>query len=50
MAGGYLQIDETPIPYLSPGHGQTKLVYFWTTLSPGGDVCIIGKPAAQRTA
>ena len=38
MAGGYLQIDETPIRYLSPGHGQTKLGYFWTTLSPGGDV------------
>jgi transposase len=38
MAGGYLQIDETPIRYLSPGHGQTKLGYFWTALSPGGDV------------
>ena len=38
MAGGYLQIDETPIRYLSPGHGQTKLGYFWTVLSPGGDV------------
>ena len=22
----------------SPGHGQTKLGYFWTALSPGGDV------------
>jgi transposase len=38
MAGGYLQIDETPIRYLSPGNGQTKLGYFWTALSPGGDV------------
>ena len=38
MAGGYLQIDETPIRYLSSGHGQTKLGYFWTALSPGGDV------------
>ena len=38
MAGGYLQIDETPIRYLSPGHGQTKIGYFWTALSPGGDV------------
>ncbi|MGB7790762.1 MAG: transposase, partial [Terrimicrobiaceae bacterium] len=38
MAGGYLQIDETPIRYLAPGHGQTKLGYFWTALSPGGDV------------
>ena len=37
-AGGYLQIDETPIRYLSPGHGQTKLGYFWTTLFPGRDV------------
>jgi transposase len=35
MAGGYLQIDETPIRYLSPGHGQTKLGYFWRALSPG---------------
>ena len=25
LAGGYVQIDETPIRYLAPGHGQTKL-------------------------
>ena len=43
MAGGYLQIDETPIRYLSPGHGQTKLGYFWTALSPGGDVVYHGE-------
>jgi hypothetical protein len=24
LAGGYVQIDETPIRYLEPGHGQTK--------------------------
>lgn len=37
MAGGYVQIDETPIKYLSPGHGQTKQGYLWTCSRPGGD-------------
>ena len=37
MAGGYVQIDETPIEYLCPGHGQTKLGYLWTCSAPGGD-------------
>jgi transposase len=37
MAGGYVQTDETPIEYLCPGHGQTKLGYLWTCSSPGGD-------------
>lgn len=35
---GYVQIDETPIRYLSPGHGQTKLGYLWTCKAPKGDV------------
>lgn len=35
MAGGYVQVDETPIEYLSPGHGQTKLGYLWTCHRPG---------------
>lgn len=26
---GCLQVDETPIPYLIPGHGQTKNGYLW---------------------
>ena len=38
LGGGYVQIDETPIRYLVPGHGQTKQGYFWTTHRPGGDV------------
>ena len=33
----YFQADETPIRYLSPGHGTAKLGYLWTTNSPGGD-------------
>ena len=24
LGGGYVQVDETPIEYLAPGHGQTK--------------------------
>jgi hypothetical protein len=38
LGGGYVQIDETPIRYLVPGHGQTKQGYLWTTHRPGGDV------------
>jgi transposase len=38
MAGGYVQVDETPVPYLDPGHGKTKTGYFWTASRPGGDV------------
>jgi transposase len=38
MAGGYIQIDETPIEYLDPGNGKTKQGYFWTCCSPGSDV------------
>lgn len=34
----YVQIDETPIRYLAPGHGKTKMGYFWTVHRPGGDV------------
>jgi transposase len=38
MSGSYVQIDETPIRYLEPGHGQTKLGYLWTCCRPGHDV------------
>ena len=38
MAGGYVQVDETPINYLEPGHGRTKQGYFWTASCPKGDV------------
>ena len=39
MAGGYAQVDETPVEYLAPGHGTTKQGYLWTASRPGGDVC-----------
>ena len=35
FAGGYLQVDETPVKYLSPGNGRTKQGYLWAYLSPG---------------
>jgi transposase len=38
LANGYVQVDETPIEYLAPGHGRTKLGYLWTCARPGGDV------------
>ena len=34
----YLQIDETPIAYLSPGKGQTAKGYLWVSNVPGADV------------
>jgi transposase len=38
LAGGYVQVDETPIEYLAPGNGRTKQGYLWTGSRPGGDV------------
>ena len=38
LGHGYVQVDETPIRYLAPGHGKTKLGYLWTCGVPRGDV------------
>jgi transposase len=38
MADGYVQVDETPINYLEPGHGRTRQGYFWAASQPKGDV------------
>jgi transposase len=38
LAQSYVQIDETPVRYLAPGHGKTKTGYFWTVHRPGADV------------
>jgi len=38
LAGGYVQVDETPVNYLDPGHGRTRQGYLWTGHRPGGDV------------
>lgn len=37
MAGGYVQIDETPVKFLQPGRGQTAQGYFWASRAPGAD-------------
>lgn len=37
MEGGYVQVDETAIKYLAPGHGKTKTGYLWPVHRPGGD-------------
>lgn len=34
FADGCVQIDETPIDYLVPGHGQTKTGYLWVAHNP----------------
>jgi transposase len=38
MAGGYVQVDETPVNYLEPGHGRVRQGYFWAGSRPKGDV------------
>jgi transposase len=38
FAENYVQIDETPVRYLCPGHGKTKQGYFWTANRPGAAV------------
>lgn len=45
MGGGYVQVDETPIEYLEPGHGKTKQGYLWAVCKPGGDVCFHWYPS-----
>lgn len=37
FASGVVQVDETPMRYLEPGHGKTKKGYMWATHVPGGD-------------
>ncbi len=38
MAGGYVQVDETPVDYLDPGRGEAATGWLWTASKPGGDV------------
>lgn len=37
LDGHYVEVDETPVEYLSPGHGSTKQGYLWPVHRPGGD-------------
>lgn len=38
LAGGYVQVDETPVKYLAPGHGKAKKGFLWVLHRPEGDV------------
>ena len=38
MGGGYVQVDETPVDYLEPGHGKARQGYLWACSRPAGDV------------
>lgn len=38
FASGVVQVDETPIRYLEPGHGKAKQGYMWATRGLDGDV------------
>lgn len=38
LESNYLQVDETPIRYLSPGHGKTKQGYLWIYNEPSGSI------------
>jgi hypothetical protein len=38
FAGGYIQMDETPVQFLEPGNGKTIKGYLWGCNRPGGDV------------
>jgi hypothetical protein len=37
MAGGYVQVDETPIDYLEPGYGRARQSHLWTDSHPYHD-------------
>lgn len=38
MAGGYVQIDESPVDFLDPGRGRAGKGFLWICAKPGGDV------------
>jgi transposase len=47
MRGSYLQVDETPIRYLDPGNGKTRLGYLWVAHRPGEDVLFEWYPTRE---
>lgn len=38
LASNYLQVDETPVRYLSPGIGKAPQGYLWVANAPGGSL------------
>lgn len=50
MGGGYVQVDETPVKYLSPGHGQTRQGYLWCATDRAAMSFIVGKRTVEPSA
>lgn len=50
LAGGYVQIDETPVKYLDPGKGKTSQGYFWAVKAPAADTVYHWKPGRGHEA
>lgn len=48
LAGGYVQVDETPIRYLEPGYGKARQGYLWAYSRPGGDVLFDWQTSRRR--
>ena len=50
LGSAYLQVDETKIRYLEPGHGQSKYGYLWLANNPHGSLYYhwgVGRGEAQ---
>ena len=50
MEGGYVQVDETPIRYLAPGNGQTKLGFYGLRANREELCSTIGRPVEAQNA
>lgn len=45
FAREYVQVDETPLRYLDPGNGKTRLGYLWVCGRPGSDALFHWEPS-----
>ena len=50
FADGYVQLDETPVEYLSPGSGQTKTGHLWVAHNPQRGEVLFQWHASRATA
>jgi transposase len=49
LDGHHVQVDETPVRYLVPGHGSALSGYFWTVHRPRGDTFFAWHPGRSAT-
>lgn len=50
FSGGCVQIDETPVEYLAPGHGKTKNGYLWVAHNPAAKATVFHWRTGRATA